>query len=217
VSEPPDCRLYLITPPVFDAAALLPELEAALDAVPGLVAAVQLRCKPADDAAVIAAAEKLMPAVQQRDVAFILNDRPDLAARLGCDGVHIGQGDGGVAAARAAVGAGAAIGVSCEDSRHLAMTAGEQGADYIAFGPVFATDTKHTGDRRAPIDLIAWWSEMMEIPSVAIGGITPRNCRPLVEAGADFLAVIAAVWNHPDGAAAAVSDFAEAMAANSYD
>ncbi len=179
--------------------------------MPGLVAAVQLRLKPAPDDAVRSAAAALMATVQERDIAFIINDRPDLAAALGCDGVHIGQADGDIAAARSAVGAGAAVGVSCEDSRHLAMIAGEQGADYVAFGPMFPTITKQTGPRRAPVELISWWSEIMEVPSVAIGGITPENCAPLVTAGADFLAVISAIWDHPNGPAAAITAFAEAI------
>lgn len=197
------CRLYLITPPV-----LQPGFEAALEAALGAgdVAAVQLRVKPAADTEILAAGRTLAPIVRAAGAAFIFNDRPDLAVQLGADGVHIGQQDATVAAARAALGAGKIVGVTCHDSRHLAMEAGEAGADYVAFGAFFPTDTKEA-PTRAEIDLIEIWSETMEIPCVAIGGITVDNAAPLVRAGADFLAVSAGVWRHPQGPAEAVKRF----------
>lgn len=203
-----DCRLYLITPPVLDPAAFAPVLAAALDA--GDCACVQLRLKNVPDDAVSRAAEVLCPVAQSRGVAFILNDRPDLARRANCDGVHIGQGDGTIKAARVAVGAGSIVGVTCRDSRHLAMVAGEAGADYVAFGAFHPTDTKDAPTRADP-EILSWWSEMMEVPCVAIGGITPANCGDLVRAGADFLAVCASVWSHPAGPAAAARDFLRAI------
>jgi thiamine-phosphate pyrophosphorylase len=148
----------------------------------------------------------LRPPAQRRGVAVLLNDRPDLAFETGCDGVHIGQEDATYKQARAAVGPEAIVGVTCHDSRHLAMEAGEQGADYVAFGAFFPTDTKEARFHAEP-ELLAWWSGLMTVPCVAIGGITVDNCRPLVEAGADFLAVCGGVWNHPDGPAAAVKAF----------
>jgi len=204
------CRLYLVTPPRLDPAAFRDPLAAALDA--GDVACVQLRLKDADDDAVRRAIEVLRPVAQSRDVAFILNDRPDLAAATGCDGVHVGQEDAPYAAARRAVGADAIVGVTCHASRHLAMEAGEAGADYVAFGAFFPTGTKDTIHRAEP-EIVAWWAELFEIPCVAIGGITPANCGPLVAAGADFLAVVSAVWDHPDGPAAGVRAFGVAIAA----
>jgi len=207
--EPPACQLYLITPPTLDPAAFADTLARVLDAGP--VACVQLRLKQADDETVRRAAETLAPVAQSRDVAFILNDRPDLAAETGCDGVHIGLEDAAYNQARRLVGADAIVGVTCHDSRHLAMVAAEQGADYVAFGAFFPTSTK-TAKTQADVSLIRWWAELMEVPCVAIGGITPDNCRPLVEAGADFLAVISAVWDAPDGPAAAVRRFAGMMA-----
>jgi thiamine-phosphate pyrophosphorylase len=123
-------------------------------------------------------------------VAVILNDRPDLAARLGCDGVHVGQDDGGCAQARKIVGPDRMVGVTCHDSRHLAMEAAEAGADYVAFGAFFPTSTKEaktTADR----EILSIWQETMQLPCVAIGGITPQNARGLAAAGADFLAVAA--------------------------
>ncbi len=201
----PPCQLYLITPPALEPAVFAYGLASALDA--GSVSCVQLRLKQADDDTIRRAAETLAPVAQTRDVAFILNDRPDLAAETGCDGVHIGLEDATYDQARRQVGTDAIVGVTCHDSRHLAMVAAEQGADYVAFGAFFPTRTKQP-KTKADVDLIRWWAELMEVPCVAIGGITPENCRPLVEAGADFLAVISAVWDDPDGPAAAVRRFA---------
>ena len=202
------CRLYLITPPAFDPAAFSGPLAQALDA--GDVAAVQLRLKDADDAAIREAAEALLPVCRDREVPLIMNDRPDLAEQTGCDGSHVGQQDQTYAEARKAVGDGNIVGVTCHDSRHLAMQAAEQGADYVAFGAFFPTTTK-TPKGSADIDILEWWSELMVVPCVAIGGITPKNCPPLVRAGVDFLAVVSAVWDHPDGSGAAVRDFNEAI------
>lgn len=205
----PVCQLYLITPPVIDDLdAFAAQLEAALDAGP--VAAVQIRLKPADDAAITAAVKRLAPIAQGRGVAVILNDRPDLASALGCDGVHVGQTDASVASARRIMGKTAMIGATCHDSRHLGMEAAEQGADYVAFGAFYPTDTKETTHRPEP-EILTIWQEVMEIPSVAIGGITVDNAAPLVAAGADFLAVSAGVWSHPDGSAAAVRRFSEIL------
>ncbi len=206
--SPARCRLYLVTPPKIQLPTFGESLKAALDA--GDVAALQLRLKDVPDDEVRRAVAALLPLARERDVTFILNDRPDLAAETGCDGVHIGQEDWTYEAARAAVGEGI-VGVTCHDSRNLAMTAAEQGADYVAFGAFFPTGTKQP-KTRAGIDLLEWWSEIMVVPCVAIGGITPENCAPLVKAGADFLAVVSAVWDHPQGPAAAVKAFNEAIA-----
>ncbi len=197
----PRCRVYLVTPPAFAPAAFADRLAEALDG--GDVACVQLRLKGADDDAVREAAQLLMPVCRAREVAFIINDRPDLAAELDADGVHIGQDDADYAAARRLVGDDRIVGVTCHDSRHLAMTAAEAGADYVAFGAFYATGTKAPKTRAEP-EILEWWSEFMVVPCVAIGGITAANCAPLVAAGADFLAVVAGVWDHPDGPAAAV-------------
>jgi thiamine-phosphate pyrophosphorylase len=188
-----DCRLYICTPPALDPAEFAPKLEQALDA--GDVACLQLRLKDVDDV--------LRPITQSRNVAFILNDRPDLAAETGCDGVHVGQSDWPYAKARKAVGPDAIVGMTCHDSRHLAMEAAEAGADYVAFGAFYPTTTKPSNYRPEP-ELLQWWSEIMEVPCVAIGGITAENCAPLVKAGADFICVVTAVWNHPEGPGAGV-------------
>jgi len=207
----PGCRLYLLTPAALDPAAFRDLLAAALDA--GDVAAVQLRLKDADDAAWHAAIDALRPVAQSRGVAFLLNDRPDLVRETGCDGVHVGQTDTPAREARALIG-DAMLGVTCHASRDLAMAAGEDGADYVAFGAFFPSTSKEVTKVADP-DILSWWSELMELPCCAIGGITAENCGTLVRAGADFLAVISAVWNHPDGPAAGVRAMNAAIAAAS--
>ena len=201
------CQLYLVTPPALVPATFRDTLAAALDAGP--VAAVQLRLKQWLDDELLRAVDLLRPVAQDRGVAFLLNDRPDLAVRSGCDGAHVGQEDMPVAEARRML-TGLTLGVTCHDSRDLAMTAGEQGADYVAFGAFFPTTTK-APPAMADVDIIKWWSELMEVPCVAIGGITSENCAPLAAAGADFVAVSAAVWAHPEGPGAAVRAFAAAL------
>ncbi len=205
----PDCRLYLITPPILPDD-FADQLAAALDA--GDVAAVQLRLKDAPDDVVLKTIDRLRPIVQERNIAFLLNDRPDLAKKSGCDGAHIGQTDMKPAAARKILG-DLTLGVTCHNSRHLAMEAGEAGADYVAFGAFFATMTKAPPEM-AEIETLRLWAETMEIPCVAIGGITAENCAPLVQAGAEFLAVVGAVWNHAQGPAAGVQAMLRAIAAS---
>lgn len=194
------CRLYLITPPAIDLATFPDTLARALDA--GDVAALQIRLKDCDDDAIRRATDALRPIAQAHGVAVLMNDRPDLAVQTGCDGAHVGQTDTPPAEARRILG-DLMMGVTCHASRHLAMEAGEAGADYVAFGAFYPTATKEA-PARAEVELLTWWSEMMELPCVAIGGITAENCAPLVQAGADFLAVVGGVWAHPEGAAAGV-------------
>ena len=202
------CRLYLITPARIDPAPFADDLSSALDA--GDVACVQLRLKNVNDDAVRRAAEALLPVARARGVAFIINDRPDLATETGADGVHVGQRDADYRAARAAVGADGIVGVTCHDSRDLAMRAAEHGADYVAFGAFFPTATKDSKTRADP-EILKWWSGLFVVPCVAIGGITIGNCGTLVRAGADFIAVVSAVWDHPEGPAKAVAAFDEAI------
>ncbi len=204
----PSTQLYLISP--LDVSGDFPaRLERALDAGPGLVTAFQFRVKGIDQHEAAALAEPLQAICAARDVAFIVNDDISLAKRLRADGVHLGQDDGDPSDAREQLGREAQIGVTCHASRHLALEAGEAGADYVAFGAFFPSTTKDT-EHRAELALLEWWSEMVELPSVAIGGITPDNCGPLVEAGADFLAVSGAVWNGDE--VAAIKAFAEQIA-----
>ncbi|GGF54519.1 thiamine-phosphate synthase [Terasakiella brassicae] len=197
-------QLYLITPPRIDLDIFADTLVTALDS--GEIACVQLRLKDVDDDTVRRACEKLQPLVQDRDIAFVLNDRPDLAKEMGCDGVHIGQDDTPYKKAREIMGKDAIVGVTCHDSKHLAMIAGEQGADYVAFGAFYPTDTKQPKSKAEPW-ILEWWTTMFEIPCVAIGGITTDNATPLIEAGADFLAVCGGIWNHPKGVEHAVKHF----------
>ena len=202
------CQLYLISPLEVDGG--FPDrLARALDAGP--VAAFQFRVKGVDQHRAAALAEPLQAICRARDVAFIVNDSIALAKRIGADGVHLGQDDGDPREARRELGPGAQIGVTCHDSKHLAMEAGEAGADYVAFGAFYPTATKVVRHHPEP-DILGWWTTLFEIPCVAIGGITPDNAGPLIAAGADFLAVSGAVWNVPEGEAEAVRRFANLLA-----
>lgn len=203
-----DCRLYLITPPVLPAG-FEDILAEALDA--GDVAAVQLRLKDVSAAQLLQVIERLRPIAQSRGVAFLLNDDPALAVQSGCDGAHVGQTDMDVRQARKILG-GLTLGVTCHNSRHMAMEASEAGADYVAFGAFFPSTTK-TPPEMAEIETLQVWAQTMEVPCVAIGGIGPENCAPLVAAGAEFLAVCGAVWSHPEGAAAGVRAMLNAIKA----
>lgn len=200
-AQAPGCRLYAITPPAFEAPTFADTLKSALDA--GDVACLQIRLKDTSDDDIRRAAEILMPVAQARDVAVLINDRPDLAAELGADGAHIGQSDMPYAEARKILGPQRILGVTCHNSRHLAMEAAEHGADYVAFGAFFPTRTKDAKTRADP-EILEWWSQIFEVPCVAIGGITVENAAPLIAAGADFIAISAGVWNHSEGPAAAV-------------
>jgi thiamine-phosphate pyrophosphorylase len=205
-----DCRLYLITPPALtDLDAFGRDLAKALSG--GDVAALQIRLKDVSDAAIAEAVAAIAPIARAHDVAVILNDRPDLAASLDCDGVHVGQGDMPFAAARKLMGKDRMVGVTCHDSRHLAMEAAEAGADYVAFGAFFPTTTKDAPTVADP-EILSIWQEVMETPSVAIGGITADNAAVLATAGADFLAVSAGVWAYPQGPDAAVAALNAAIA-----
>ena len=200
-----DCQLYLVSP--LDVGGAFPDrLARALDAGP--VAAFQFRVKGVDQHEAMKLAAPLLDICRQRDVAFLVNDSVALARRLGADGVHLGQGDGDPREARAALGPKAQIGVTCHASRHLAMEAGDAGADYVAFGAFHPSATKRVEHQAEP-DILAWWQGLAELPCVAIGGITPANAPPLVEAGADFLAVSNAVWSADE--ASAVRAFAEVL------
>jgi thiamine-phosphate pyrophosphorylase len=203
----PPCQLYLISPPDVGGG-FADGLAEALDAGP--VAAFQFRVKGVDQHEAARLAEPLQRLCETHDVAFIVNDDMALAKRLGADGVHLGQGDGDPREARRLLGPAAQIGVTCHDSRHLAMEAGEAGADYVAFGAFFPTETKEVRHRPDP-SVLSWWAALFELPCVAIGGITPGNGRVLVEAGADFLAVCGGIWSHPDGPGAAVKAFQDIL------
>lgn len=202
------CQLYVISPPEIDDR-FADTLRAALDGGP--VAAFQLRLKGRDEHAIARLAEPLQRLCADRDVAFIVNDSVSLARRLGADGVHLGQDDGDAREARTILGPTVQIGVTCHDSRHLAMEAGDAGADYVAFGAFYPTATKETLHRPDP-SILSWWAAVFELPCVAIGGITADNAAPLVAAGADFLAVSGAVWSHPGGPGAGVGAFGSVLA-----
>ena len=207
----PACQLYVVSPPAIELPRFVDSLKAALQGGP--VAAFQLRLKDVPDAEILRACEALLQVCNAHDVAFILNDRADLAKAAGAHGVHLGQGDGSIAEARALLGKDAQIGRTCHDSRHLAMEAGEQGSDYVAFGAFYDTTTKPSHYRPAP-EILGWWTTISQLPCVAIGGIFPENAAPLVAAGADFIAVVRAVWDHTDGPEAGVDAFGEVLGWN---
>ncbi len=208
-----ECHLYLVSPPQIILPEFTEQVKAAFDG--GHVGSFQLRLKGASDSDILRAAEAIIPICHQHGAAFIMNDSPELAVRAGADGVHIGQDDGSVAAARKVVGKDRVIGVSCHDSRHMAMDAGEEGADYVAFGAFYPTKSKSAealARYGVPTpDILEWWQTFIVLPCVAIGGITPENCGALVSAGADFIAAITAVWSHTQGPKAAVKAFNEAI------
>lgn len=216
MTQDPPCRLYLITPPAIDdAATFADDLARVLDA--GDVGAVQIRLKDTDEDAIKRAATAILPVCHARDVAVIMNDSPALAMACECDGVHLGEDDGSFSEARHMLGDDRIIGVSCYDSidRAFRLAEGshkkERGADYVAFGAVYMTQTK-VPKVTCPLDVIESWTVATTVPSVAIGGITPENAPPVIEAGADFLAVIGSIWSHPDGPAAGVAAFEKVLA-----
>jgi thiamine-phosphate pyrophosphorylase len=204
------CQLYLISPPK-----LTDDFPDRLQAVfsVGHIAAFQLRLKGMDDHSIARLAEPLQKLCADHDCAFIVNDSIALAKRLGADGVHLGQGDGDPREAREILGRDAQIGVTCHNSRHFAMEAGDAGADYVAFGAFYDSPTKIV-DYRAEPTLLQWWTTVSPIPCVAIGGITVDNVAPIVAAGADFVAVSSAVWANPTGEAAAVRAFLDQLLTN---
>jgi thiamine-phosphate pyrophosphorylase len=204
----PPCQLYLISP--LDVSGNFPAV-LALTLAAGHVAAFQFRVKGVDQHEAAALAIPLLEICRECNVAFIVNDSVSLAKRVGADGVHLGQSDGDVREARASLGKDFQIGVTCHNSRHLAMEAAEAGADYVAFGAFHPTMTKPT-EHRAELDTVEKWSSVTEIPCVAIGGITPENAMPIIAAGADFIAVCSAIWNDPRGPATAVADFNAVLA-----
>lgn len=204
-----DTRLYLISPSIFDLDTFSDQLTDALDG--GDVASFQLRMKESEDDDIIAAAHVLMPICHAKDVAFIINDNPEIALQVGADGVHIGPEDITCKEAREIVGPDKIIGVTCKDSKHLSMTAGEQGADYVAFGAFYPTTTKIT-TTVVGTNVLTWWQDLFEIPCVAIGGITAENAGVLSEAGADFIAICSGVWDHKKGPKIAVKEINQAIA-----
>jgi thiamine-phosphate pyrophosphorylase len=211
------CRLYAITPPRFELSPFLAQVEEALDS--GEIACLQLRLKEASDAEIITAGKALAAICRRHETAFILNDRVDLVHACHAEGVHVGQEDletTSLAAIRKTLGEDAVIGVTCHASRHLAMEAGESIADYVAFGAFYPTTSKPLEKLEkwgTPTrELVEWWSMFSTLPQVAIGGITPQNLAPLVQAGADFIAAITGIWNHPEGAKAGVIAYHQAIA-----
>jgi len=207
------CRLYLISPSSFAPEAFVENLEQALTG--GDVAAFQLRMKNVEKREITKTAKLLLPICRAKNVAFIINDYPEIALETGADGVHIGNDpelpEGFISSLRKKTGENFIIGISCYDSRHLAMTAAEHGADYVAFGAFFPTKTKISPGKPKP-EILEWWSTYTNVPCTAIGGINPENCGGLVKTGADFIAVVSYVWDHPMGPKVAVKEINSAIA-----
>lgn len=199
-------RLYLLTPVLTDGAVFAPDLDAALAAAPA--ACVRIRAASADEAALRRIADALRETCHGRDVALVLTDHYRLVRPFGLDGVHIENPRLGLRDARKALGADAIVGVFGGASRHNAMNLAEAGADYVSLGPV--ADTGLGDGAVADEDLFRWWSEMIETPVVAEGGVTVAAAARLA-ASADFIAVDAAVWEHPEGAAAGARAMAAAI------
>lgn len=204
--------LYLLTPPKIDLAVFPDRLKSVLDT--GTIDCLQLRLKDVSDDEIRKAIDAILPLCADRDIPLILNDRPDIAKKSGADGVHVGEEDASYDEARAIMGEEHIVGVSCYDSRHRAMELGEKGADYVAFGAFYPTQTKEAKTSVTP-EIIEIWTTFTTVPCVAIGGITADNLGPIVEAGADFIAVTGGVWNHPDGPEAGAKAIKAAIAAAS--
>ncbi|WP_427452661.1 thiamine phosphate synthase [Litorimonas sp. WD9-15] len=208
MTEP--CQIYLLTPPsIDDVPAFCETLKTTLAAAP--VACVQIRLKDIARSALIQAGTAITDICHAAGVEVILNDHPDLVAEIGADGAHIGQDDMDYYSSREVLGGDAIVGVTCHNSKELAFAAAKAGADYVAFGAFFETPTKQP-KAKAELEILTWWHEAVEIPSVAIGGITVDNAKAVIAAGADFIAVCSGVWSHPDGPAAAVSRLSQLCA-----
>ena len=197
-------KLYLISPPNINVNEFIFSLDDVLNT--GLVSCFQLRLKNVKDEDIIESSKALKPICNKYNVPFILNDRLDLVNKVEADGVHLGEGDGSILEARKLLGPKAIIGASCYNSKHLAMEAAEEGADYVAFGAFFDTITKDP-KTKADINIIKDWTLISNIPCVAIGGINSSNCKELVDAGADFIAVVGSIWNKNDDPKSAVNKF----------
>ena len=197
-------KLYIISPANININEFPSSLEEVLKT--GLVACFQLRLKNLNDQELINISKVLKPICNKFDVPFILNDRLDLANKIGADGVHLGEDDPSILDARKLLGPKAIIGASCYNSKHLAMKAAEQGANYVAFGAFFETKTKKA-KTKAVMSLIEDWVLISNIPCVAIGGINSKNCHELIKAGVDFIAVVGAIWNNIDSPRKAILNF----------
>ncbi len=190
-------NLYLVTPQSFDIDAFMPRLDAVMAAEP--IACVRLALVAEDEQDLTRAADALREITHARDVPLVITGHVGLVERLGLDGVHLTDGARSVRAARKALGADAIIGAFCGASNHDGMTAGESGADYVTFGPLAATPLSD-----APLaghDLFAWWSEMIEVPVVAEGALTPALIAQFAPV-TDFFSIGSEIWREDDAVAA---------------
>jgi len=189
-------QIYLISPPEIELAKFAQSLELSLKT--GLIPAFQLRLKNYETPQLKKISQELKKICDDHNCLFILNDYFDIAMEIGASGVHVGADDEKIAKIRLKAPENFLIGASCYDSRHLAMEAGEQGANYISFGAFFESPTKISRGKPT-LEILEWANEMLNLSIVAIGGINADNCQKLVKSGADFLAVISYIWQHPSG------------------
>ena len=185
--------LYLITPPQIHDINIENKLKNIFQT--GVVKVLQLRLKKSKDQEIIDAGKILKTLCKNHNVTLIINDRPDLAHKIGADGVHIGEEDSSIENARAILGKNAIIGVSCYNSKHQAMIAAEKGADYVAFGAFFKSSTKKT-TFRANLELLRWAKKKINMPTVAIGGINSSNYKKVLLNGANYIACSSYIWNN---------------------
>ncbi len=205
-------QIYLISPPKIDLPSFSSNLELALKTKK--VPVFQMRLKGYLDSEIIEIGKKLLKICHQNNTLFILNDRLDLALNIGADGVHLGDSDGNVSQSRKLSPKNFIIGSSCYDSKHLAVEAVEAGADYVSFGTFFPSKTKNSKGQPNP-EILQWCDEILDVRSVAIGGITASNCKALVQSKADLIAVVSYVWDNEKGVEWAVNNLA-ANINNSY-
>jgi thiamine-phosphate pyrophosphorylase len=194
-------QIYLISPPKIELLNFSKRLEKALKT--NLVPVFQLRLKEYSNFELTQIAKEIKKICDNNNCLFLLNDSLEIALNVGANGVHLGVEDGSILSARKNSPENFLIGASCYDSRHLAMKAGEQGADYLSFGAFFESKTKKSRGNPG-LEILEWSNEILNLPTVAIGGITTDNCAPLVKSGVDFLSVISYVWNYPEGEKAAL-------------
>ncbi len=201
-------QIYLISPPQIELKDFSLNLDKALKT--GLVPVFQLRLKNYSPLEIKNFSQEIKKICDNNNCLFLLNDFYEVALEIGASGVHVGIDDKKISQIRQNSPKNFVIGASCYDSKHLAMEACEQGADYISFGAFFETKTKISRGKPT-FEILNWASEILNFPIVAIGGINDKNCGELVKNGADFLAVISYVWQHPQGIEVALKNLHQQM------
>ncbi len=214
MSDNPKTGLYVITPPAIDLSLLEAGVSEIAAAASDLDRPLCIQLWLGDDRLddLRRYAERLLPIARAADIAFLVNGDVALAASIDADGVHLNNPEAeAIAAARQMLADDTIVGVSCGGSRHAGMIAAESGADYVSFGPIYKTETKQRDADPAASDAIEWWAGVMEVPCVAVGGLNAENAWEVAHSGADFLALVSSVWDHPGGAGEGLSRIAYAL------